>query len=45
MTPLLLGAAWLLFVVSCFTSMMPEKFAKSSKSQRSKAGGSSDETT
>lgn len=24
MSPLLLGAAWILFVVSCFASMVPE---------------------
>ncbi len=41
MSPLLLGAAWLLFVVSCFASMTPTGRAKSAKSQR----GKQDETT
>jgi hypothetical protein len=28
MTPLLLGAAWILFVVSCFASMVPQNPVK-----------------
>lgn len=29
MSPLLLGAAWILFVVSCFASMVPSEKPKS----------------
>lgn len=42
MTPLLLGAAWLLFVISCFASMAPASNAQASKP---KAGGKDDKTT
>lgn len=42
MTPLLLGAAWLLFVISCFASMAPSPTARVSKS---KAGAKDEETT
>lgn len=43
MTPLLLGAAWLLFVISCFASMVPSGNAK--PAVKSKTGGKDEETT
>jgi hypothetical protein len=47
MTPLLLGAAWLLFVISCFASMVPSGNAKPvvRPAVKSKTGGKDEETT
>jgi hypothetical protein len=42
MSPLLLGAAWILFVISCFASMVP---AEVTSSLKSKQGGRDEETT
>lgn len=41
MTPLLLGAAWLLFVISCFASMVPAAKVE----PRQSSGGNNDKTT
>jgi hypothetical protein len=47
MTPLLLGAAWLMFVVSCMASIVPVPRPTQSPAHpeiKAKAGGRDDET-
>lgn len=42
MSPLLLGAAWILFVISCFASMVADAKPRTSVK---KVGGRDEETT
>ncbi len=44
MSPLLLGAAWILFVLSCFASMAADVKAKPPVKSIKKVGGHDEET-